>query len=66
MKKWISAASAILFSYILTAQEVANEVTSSIGEGEFFTVKTKWTMVYIFSGILILIVLRTFRNKPEV
>ena len=67
MKKWITTFLLVVATFILKAQETAEVVGEEIPQdGNWFSSASKWTMVYVFSAIIIIIVLRTFRNKPEI
>lgn len=63
MKKTLSLVFAILSSVLLLAQEAEEKVYT---RGEGWSDDTKWTLVGIFVVILLILVLRTFRNKPTV
>lgn len=59
---------AILFTVgaplLMLAQEVAEKSAEAQDKG--FTVTTKWTMVGIWTVIIIVLVLRTFRGKSDI
>lgn len=56
-----------LSSIAAIAQHAADTTSSEPAPlGGYFSNDAKWIMVYVFTFILIIIVLRTFRNKPEV
>ena len=66
MKKWLSIALFNFLAFATLAQEVASDTVETGLRRGYFTNNMKWTMVYIFGGVVILLVLRTFRNKPDV
>lgn len=67
MKKWLISCLLICGTLIIKAQQAAETIAEQPEVREsWFSNETKWTMVYIFTGAIILIVLRTFRNKPEI
>ena len=65
MKKQFLFTVMALISLLASAQEAAEQVTDQPG-GFYFSDTTKWTMVYIFGGIVIWLVLRTFRDKADI
>ena len=67
MKKWITTFVFVVTTVVLKAQQTVEAAREEIPEdGSWFSSASKWTMVYVFSAIIIIIVLRTFRNKPEI
>ena len=67
MKKWSISICLLICTLGAVAQE-AMESTAETGGGriEYFSADQKGWMIAVFTIIIIVIVLRTFRNKPDV
>lgn len=65
MKKILILLSALFFQFLATAQEHGKEIQEEY-EREGWSNETKWVMVGIFAFVILILVLRTFRNKADV
>ena len=63
MKKWFVTLVISITSVCAWAHNSAQESAEYVG---FFDYTKRWWMVAIFTVLVIIIVLRTFRGKPEV
>jgi ABC-type Fe3+ transport system substrate-binding protein len=67
MKKFLTAFSAILISLHAFAQEHSEEMDQLNEEyqRESWSDTTKWVMLAVFAVFTLILVIRTFRNKPS-
>ena len=63
MKKWLTITLANLIAFVSLAQETAEETYEP---ENYFSDDMQRIMLIVFAIAVIILVLRTFRNKPEV
>ncbi len=68
MKKKLSALTfSLLASIVAFAQQHGEDITDEMEqEPSSFTSETKWALIAIWTVVIIILVLRTFRNKADV
>lgn len=66
MKKIILLISSLFIQFLTIAQEHGEEIGEEYEKSDGWSNDTKWVLVGIFALLIIVLVIRTFRNKPTV